>query len=191
MADNEFGYTPWGMDWVRLAEPLHRTRPEPLLPRARSIARNGGVQATVRDRVVRATIHRGGQASVTHLEVAAMSRSRLTAAAAIVGDATVLSDDVHRDLVAAGVAPAPVIAATDCSCSARTARCVHVLAVLYDTARRVDAHPRLALEIQGYFDAASAADCQVDLESPRWIPLETIDPYRYFDPLPIADPPSP
>jgi len=32
MADNEFGYTAWGMDWVRLAEPLRQTRPDPLLP---------------------------------------------------------------------------------------------------------------------------------------------------------------
>ncbi|MFI6771690.1 hypothetical protein [Nocardia sp. NPDC050412] len=180
MADNEFGYTAWGMDWVRLAEPLRQTRPDSLLPRARSIARNHGVQASIEGRIVRAAIHRGGQASVTHLEVAPLPRSAITAIAEIIPDTTVLTDEMHRALVNAGTTPAPNPAGTDCSCSARTARCVHVLAVYYDIARRVDENPRLALEIQGYFQAAPE-DSAPPVESPRWTPINALDPAEYFE----------
>ncbi|MBH0775118.1 hypothetical protein [Nocardia bovistercoris] len=187
MADNEFGYTAWGMDWVRLAEPLRATRPEPLLPRARSIARNGGVSAETEGRVVRAAIHRGGQASVTHVEVAAATRAAVTAVTGLLGAAGIVTDDTHRALLAEGHRPAPVLAATDCSCSARTPRCVHVLAVLYDTARRVDENPRLALELQGCFDA-SADDIPELAEAPRWTPIHTLDPADWFTPPDPADP---
>lgn len=180
MADNEFGYTAWGMDWVRLAEPLRQTRPDTLLPRARSIARNNGVQTTIEGHVIRATIHRGGQASVTHLEVAPLPRSATVAIAEIIPDTTVLTDDMHRALVTAGTSPAPVLAGTDCSCSARSARCVHVLAVYYDLARRVDEDPRLALDLQGYFRAAPQ-DPATPVEAPRWTPLNALDPADYFE----------
>ncbi|WP_406279807.1 hypothetical protein OH799_12735 [Nocardia sp. NBC_00881] len=183
MADNEFGYTAWGMDWVRLAEPLRQTRPDPLLPRARSIARNNGVRATVEGRVVRATIHRGGQASVAQLEIAPLARTTITAIAQIVPDTTVLTDDMHRAVVAAGVALAPVLAGTDCSCTARTSRCLHALAVCYEMARRIDENPRLALEIQGYFDAASH-DSAVPAPSARWTPISALDPADFFDTVP-------
>ncbi|BDT88091.1 SWIM zinc finger family protein [Nocardia cyriacigeorgica] len=182
MADNEFGYTRWGMDWVRLAEPLRQTRPDPLLPRARSIARNHGVQATVTGRIIRAHIHRGGQASVTHVEVAPMPRPTIDAIAAVIGtDPVTLTDEMHRAVVAADITPAPTLVAVDCSCSARSDRCVHVLAVLYDMARRVDESPRLALDIQGYFTAADApAGAQATAEPARWIPINTLDSVGWF-----------
>ncbi|CCF64430.1 SWIM zinc finger family protein [Nocardia cyriacigeorgica] len=182
MADNEFGYTRWGMDWVRLAEPLRQTRPDPLLPRARSLARNHGVQATVTGRIIRAHIHRGGQASVTHVEVAPMPRPTIDAIAAIVGtDPVTLTDEMHRAVVAADITPAPPLVAVDCSCSARSDRCVHVLAVLYDMARRVDESPRLALDIQGYFTGADVpAGAQTAAEPARWIPINTLDPVGWF-----------
>ncbi|WP_336081770.1 hypothetical protein [Nocardia sp. SSK8] len=180
MADNEFGYTPWGMDWVRLAEPLRQTRPEPLLPRARSIARNDGVRTEIERRVVRAHLHRGGQASVTHVEVAPLARAEIDAIAAVIPDPSVLTDAMHRALVDAGHSPAPTLASTDCSCSARTARCLHVLAVLYTIARRVDENPRLALELRGYFEAAEAAGTPV--QEPRWTSINALDPAAFFIP---------
>ncbi|WP_330256730.1 hypothetical protein OG874_20540 [Nocardia sp. NBC_00565] len=187
MADNEFGYTAWGMDWVRLAEPLRQTRPDPLLPRARSIARNNGVQTTIEGRVIRAAIHRGGQASVTHLEVAPLPRPAITAIAEIIPDTTVLTDDMHRALVVAGTSPAPNLAGTDCSCTARTPRCVHVLAVYYDMARRIDEDPRSALDIQGYFQAAQD-DSLARAEIPRWTPINILDPAVYFEAAAAAVP---
>ncbi|WP_040867831.1 SWIM zinc finger family protein [Nocardia exalbida] len=179
MADNEFGYTAWGMDWVRLAEPLRQTRPDPLLPRARSIARNNGVRATIEGRVVRATIHRGGEASLTHVEVAPLSRQTITAIAAIAPDPTLLTDDTHRAISAAGIALGPQLAGTDCSCTARKARCVHVLAVYYEMARRVDEDPRLALAIQDYF-AAAPTDSDEPAPEARWTPISALDPRRFF-----------
>lgn len=177
MRNNEFGYTPWGMDWVRLAEPLRQTRPDPLLPRARSIARNHGVTAEIENRVVRAHLHRGGTASVAHVEIAPLTRATATAMAALI-DPTLLTDDSHRTLVAADLSPAPTLANSDCSCPARTARCVHVLAVLYDLARRVDEDPRLALSLQGFFD--TAAEVTEAAEPAQWTPLAAIDPTTFF-----------
>ncbi|MFD8245176.1 hypothetical protein [Nocardia sp. NPDC059691] len=183
MADNEFGYTAWGMDWVRLAEPLRQTRPDPLLPRARSIARNNGVRATVEGQVVRATIHRGGQASVTQVEVAPMSRTAVTAIAGFVPDPPVPTDEVHRAISAAGVSLAPVLAGTDCSCTARKTRCVHLLAVFYEMARRVDEDPRLGLAILGYF-AAAPHDSDESAPATRWTPISALDPRRFFTTTP-------
>ncbi|MFC4126764.1 hypothetical protein [Nocardia rhizosphaerae] len=178
MPDNEFGYTPWGRDWVRLAEPLRQTRPEPLLPRARSIARNDGVRLVIEARTVRAHLHRGGQASVAHVEVAPLPHAAVTTIARVIADPTVVTDETHRALRDAGYSPAPTLASTDCSCSARTQRCVHLLAVLYTIARRVDENPRLALELQGYFDAPAPG---ADATEPRWIRINTLDPGRFFD----------
>ncbi|MFE7721578.1 hypothetical protein ACFU44_21325 [Nocardia rhizosphaerihabitans] len=179
MADNEFGYTAWGRDWVRLAEPLRQTRPEPLLPRARSIARNDGVRIEIEARTVRAHLHRGGQASIAHVEVAPLARAAVTAIAQAIPDPTVLTDEMHRALLDAGTSPAPTVVSIDCSCSARTARCVHVLAVLYTIARRVDENPRLALELQGYFDATD--DAEAPVQEPRWTSINALDPTQFFE----------
>ncbi|WP_327150544.1 hypothetical protein [Nocardia sp. NBC_01329] len=185
MVDNEFGYTRWGMDWVRLAEPLRQTRPEPLLPRARSIARNSGVHTVTEGRIVRAHIHRGGKASITHIELAPPARTTVTALTAIVGTApTLLTDEMHAAARAADIPVAPELAAIDCSCSARTARCVHVLATFYDLARRVDEDPRLSLDLQGFGQpdhGAAAGDSGAVAERPRWIPLNALDPAGFFE----------
>lgn len=184
MTDNEFGYTSWGMDWVRLAEPLWQTRPDPLLPRARSIARNNGVRADIEGRIVRAHIHRGGQASVTHIEFAQLPRGALTALAGIIPpEPVVLTDDMHRASVTVGVNPAPSPVATDCSCSARAPRCVHVLATFYAMARRVDENPRVSLEVQGYGMAPGEAigEATPD-EIVRRVPITALDPMAFFDP---------
>lgn len=184
MPDNEFGYSKWGRDWVRLAEPLRQTRPEPLLPRARSIARNYGVQATIDGRIVRADIHRGSEASVIHLEVAPLTRAAITAIGEIIPDTTVLTDDMHQAVVAAGLPIAPVLSGTDCSCKARTARCLHVLATFYDMAQRIDANPRLALELQDFFHPPQD-DSPTPADQPPWLPINTFDPATYFgDPTP-------
>ncbi|MGA6204855.1 hypothetical protein ACPESR_08850 [Nocardia testacea] len=185
MVDNEFGYTRWGMDWVRLAEPLRQIRPDPLLPRARSIARNDGVRTEVEGRIVRAHIHRGGQASVVHLELASLPRTALTALSGIVGaEPTLLTDEMHTAAVAAGISVVPEPTAIDCSCSARTARCLHVLATFYALARRVDEDPRLSLDLQGYRhpehgDAPGESGGEPD--APRWVPLTALDPAMFFD----------
>ncbi|OQS13679.1 hypothetical protein B0T36_18280 [Nocardia donostiensis] len=182
MADNEFGYTAWGMGWVRLAEPLRQTRPDPLLPRARSIARNNGVRAEIEGHIVRAHIHRSGQASVTHLELAPLPRTAITTIAKVLTpEPPILTDEMHRAVVDAGVDPAPALAAADCSCSARTSRCVHVLATLYEMARRVDENPRLSLDAQGYGSTLPGDEDEGPApEQARWTPINTLDTVTYF-----------
>ncbi|MCM6774338.1 hypothetical protein NDR87_14650 [Nocardia sp. CDC159] len=180
MRDNEFGYTRWGMDWVRLAEPLSLTRPEPLLPRARSIARHGGVVTEIEGTTVRASIHRGGQASVTHLEFEPLPRASITAIAELLPATAVELTDAHHDaLTAAGLALAPRLRDSDCSCSARTPRCLHFLATCYALARQVDENPRLALDLQAYHRDLTA-DPITDAPPPRWTSIDSLDPATYF-----------
>ncbi|MEU2792557.1 hypothetical protein [Streptomyces sp. NPDC007100] len=182
MPDNDFGYTRWGKDWVRLAEPLRQTRPDPQLPRARRIARDGGVQITIDGRLVRAAINRGRTTAVATIEVAPMSRERKAGIARrLSGARPVLTDELYRAITDAGHPPAPALTGIDCSCAAGTSRCVHVLAVYYEMAQRVDDDPRIALDIQGFFRTASdGADISTAVTPQRWIALNTLDPADYF-----------
>lgn len=181
MPDNEFGYTPWGMGWVRLAEPIRTARPEPLLPRARSIARNGGVHLTIDGTTVSAHIHRGGHASVTLLEIAPLPASVVSAMAEhIPAQLVQLTDEVHATLTAAGLAPIPRLAATDCSCSARNLRCLHLLAGCYALARAVDENPWLSLDLQGYQSGGAEETGAADVPPARWTPLDSLDPATFF-----------
>lgn len=181
MADNEFGYTAWGKDWVRLAEPLNLTKPEPLLPRARSIARNNGVQIDIEGNVVRARIHRGSEASVTHLELTTLPRTTIDALAAVIpADTITLSDELHAAVVAAGISITPILAGTDCSCRARNARCLHMLATCYAVVRLIDETPWLALDLQGYRSAPPETADETSVSIPRWTPIDALDPAVYF-----------
>lgn len=182
---DEFGYTPWGRGWVRLAEPLSTTRPEPLLPRARSIARNGGVQLEIEGTSVCARIHRGGQASVTHLVLAGLPPAQIAAIAdRIPAQAVELSDAIHAELSAADLTPTPRLADSDCSCSARTPRCVHLLATCYVLAQQVDENPWLSLDLQGYRTGGQPNDADRNTLPARWIPIDTLDPVAYFTAVP-------
>ncbi|PPJ23498.1 hypothetical protein C5E45_28790 [Nocardia nova] len=188
MPDSEFGYTPWGMGWVRLAEPIRTARPEPLLPRARSIARNGGVHLKIDGTTVAAHIHRGGQASVTLLEIAPLPASVVSAMAAhIPAQLVQLTDEVHAALTAAGLAPIPRLGATDCSCSARNPRCLHLLASCYALARAVDENPWLSLDLQGYRSGGAAESGTADAPPARWTPLDSLDPATFFTGVPTGE----
>ncbi|AYF76915.1 hypothetical protein D7D52_27410 [Nocardia yunnanensis] len=181
MADNEFGYTAWARDFVRLAEPLRVTKPEPLLPRARSIARNHGVRTELEGTVVRAHIHRGTEASVTHLEFTPLPRPTVEALSAIVpADTLTLSDELHAAVGAAGISVAPILAGTDCSCRARNARCLHMLATCYAVVALIDENPWLALDLQGYRAATPETDSDVPVTVSRWTPIDALDPVTYF-----------
>ncbi|MFI1916832.1 hypothetical protein [Nocardia sp. NPDC020380] len=184
MPDNDFGYTAWGKNWVRLAEPLSMSKPEPMLPRARSIARTGGVQLEIEGVTVRAAIHRGASASVTYLEFAPLSRAAIDTIGALVpGDAIGLGDELHAAIVDAGVSLAPRLVSADCSCPARNQRCLHMLVTCYALARKVDETPWLALDLQGYRSidrAASAGEAEAGSPETRWTPLDTLDPASFF-----------
>ncbi|MGB6245422.1 MULTISPECIES: hypothetical protein [Gordonia] len=175
----EFGYTRWGRDFLRIAEPTDVTRPEPLLPRARSLARNAMTDVQVDGRLIRGTVVRGGEASVAYLEFAPMSRQSARAVADVVGSApgpAALTDDVHSRVADSS----PELAVVDCSCRARTPRCVHVLALLYETVRRVDEDPRTALTLRGFHDALDGPADDGDVIE-RWTPLTALDPQSFYD----------
>lgn len=182
MADNEFGYTRWGMDWVRLAQPLKISKPEPLLPRAYSIARNHGVQLEIENTMVRAGIHRGAEASVTYLELVPLTAATITAIAQVIPvDGLTLTDEHRTALADAGISVAPQFARVDCSCRARKERCVHFLATCYALARQVDETPWLALDLQGFRTGGTVA-ANTDAARPaRWTPFDALDPAAYFD----------
>ncbi|MVU77366.1 hypothetical protein GPX89_08910 [Nocardia sp. ET3-3] len=181
MPDNEFGYTAWGRDWLRLAEPLRLTKPEPLLPRARSIARNNGVRTEIEGTVVRSHIHRGTEASVTHLELTTFPRTTIEALAALLpADTLTLSDDLHAAAVAAGISLTPILAGSDCSCRARNPRCLHMLATCYAVVRLIDETPWLALDLQGYRSTPPPPDTDMPVSIPRWTPIDALDPATYF-----------
>lgn len=174
----EFGYTPWGRDFLRIVEPTQVTKPEPLLPRARSLARNAMTDVRTEGRLIRGTVVRGGEASVAYLEFAPFDRDVAQAVAEAAGIApgpAGLTEEVHTLVTGSP----PELAVVDCSCRARTARCVHVLALLYETVRRIDDDPRLALSLRGFTEAiegAAAPDAPVS----RWTPLSALDPATYF-----------
>ncbi|GAA3543186.1 hypothetical protein GCM10022222_28590 [Amycolatopsis ultiminotia] len=182
MPDDDFGYTAWGRDWVRLAQPLLQTLPNPALPRARKLARAGGVQVTIDGRVVRGVVQRGRTTAVACIEVAPMSGETIAGITGqLSGARPVLTDEVHRTITEAGYRPAPALAGVDCSCPDDTGRCIHVLAVYYEMARRVDDDPRIALDVQEFFGGSSGSVRVPTAALPqRWIALNALDPAEYF-----------
>ena len=176
--NREFGTTVWGRDWVRAAEPTAVARPDPALPRARSLARNdrvrdlelapGRVAAVVPDRTER---HVG-------IVLPTWPPAQLATARVVLGGHAAgadLPDAVHAALVAAGIPLAPDLGAatTTCSCARSGGRCVHALATCYEVARRLDERPRLALALRGLSDAGR-------LPATARIPLSHLDPATFY-----------
>ena len=139
MATNPFGFTTWGADLVRIAEPISASTPNTHAPRARMLARNGGVTLQFDGGRVTALVHSGASASVAHLEFAPMAPAVASALREELGSRTEPDDAVHAALIARGLRPAPVLDAADCSCTARSTMCVHVLAAAYALATLVEA----------------------------------------------------
>lgn len=180
MSTPEFGFTRAGAMLVRLAEPIGTTTPNALAPRARSIARGNGVHLTCDGRQVSARIHRGGAASVAHLEFTPLPPGTAAALRDALGGRSEPDDAVFATLTAAGTPVTAALDAVDCSCRARTARCVHVLAALYALASHVDHDPAAVLGIVGYHEPGAPPDGSGDGPPPRWVPLTALDPRGYW-----------
>lgn len=182
MPDNDFGCTSWGKDWVRFAEPLSQSRPDPQLPRARRMARDGKVQVTIDGRSVHAVVHHGRSTPAVSVEAAPMSQEAVTGISRrLSGVRPALTDELYRALADDGHRPAPKLDGVDCSCSADTPRCIHVLAVYYEMALRIDDDPRIALEVQDFFRAPSdSTEEPTAATQQRWIALNSLKPADYF-----------
>lgn len=179
----EFGFSAWGAEIVRLAEPLSTRTPNPLAPRARSIARNGGVTLTVDGRHVEGLVQRGGEASVAHLEFSAMTSTTAVVLRDLLGSSAEPSDEVHRRLKESGAWSPAVLDVTDCSCRARGDRCLHILAGLYAVAAAVDRQPSLALELRDFRAATDDSPTDSGTCSPgsRWVSLTAFDVADYYE----------
>lgn len=176
----EFGTTAWGHDWLRLAEPTSSTRPDPILPRARSLARGdhvrgfdltpGQVEAVVDDRGT----HR------VRIAIPTWDDAQLTRARAVLTDQSAggdLPDAAHAALLDTGLAlaPDPTTLTTTCSCTSRKDPCRHLLATYFELARRFDERPHHALVLLGL------TDCGTPRDTAR-IPLGLIDPATFYGP---------
>ena len=174
MADDDFGYTAWGRDWVRLAQPLRVTRPDPRLPRARALAKGGKVEVTIGAGKIRGTVEHGRTTREVSIEVAPLSGPALS----LIGTQarTVLTDEMYRECTELGHPPVPVLTHVECSCPDSSGRCLHVLAVFYDMAQRIDDDPRLALDVL----APSHGTHETAAVPQRWTALAALDPAEYF-----------
>ncbi|GAA4679663.1 hypothetical protein [Gordonia humi] len=172
----DFGFTAWGRDVVRIAEPVSARTPNTSAPRARSIARNGGVTLDRSGRQITARIHRGSEASVAHLEFAAPDPGAVAALREETGSRTEPDDAVHAALRTRGLLPALALEAADCSCRARTTMCVHVLAAVYAVAALVDHEPATLFTLL----SGSGAEVPSNGPTPRWTPIAALDVRDYW-----------
>ncbi|MEK8071456.1 hypothetical protein [Rhodococcoides navarretei] len=180
-----FGSTPWGREWVRRVEPITVTRPNPMLPRARSLVRNDAVSVD-HDNIgeFRCVVSAGKRS-----EIAVLALPRYTAAerksvlrilarhtrdSATSGD---LPDEVHAKLVASKLSPVPDSTEASCSCSGRIDPCLHVTAATYAISLIVDRMPTSALAVRGV--DLSAATTSKDVPR-RWMPIDSLSATAFF-----------
>lgn len=168
-----FGVTAWGRDWIRLAQPISITRPNPALPRARTFARNDQVvEVVIAAGSITAAVS-GKRTHVVTLSCATwaepdIKRAEDVLAAVPAGD---LPDSVHAECIRGGLVLLEEMTSI-CDCTQRATPCVHILAVFFEIARRVDEQPLLAFELRGVH-ARSDRD-------PTRILIEHIDPANFY-----------
>lgn len=173
-----FGVTAWGKDWLRMAQPTSITRPNPALPRARTLARTDRVgDVVLASGSIKATVSVSDkQQHQVFLTLQVWNADQSAAARGAIADvsASDLPDAVHADLTRRGIPVGPKAdsVAASCDCTGRTTPCVHVLAVYFEVARRVDEQPRLAFDLRGV-SPRPARDASR-------IPIEQIDPATFY-----------
>lgn len=185
MIPAEFGATPWGRAWVRTIESTTATGPNPLLPKARSLARNHAVTLVTTTSRLAAEVAASGvvhrvridlprwpdptQADAKRLISKAMADNRGLA----LGDLpdTLAADFAHHDI---GIAVALDDQIAACDCRTRRRPCVHILATIYTLTQLIDERPALAVELR-------SADTELAAPSdPDWIELTDIDAASFY-----------
>ncbi|WP_433871228.1 hypothetical protein [Saccharopolyspora sp. CA-218241] len=169
-----FGATAWGAAWVRTVETTAISRPDPALPRARSLARKGAVTGLTTE-PGRVSAEVAGHRVAVGFPLWEPGADRLVAEADTTGLA---AGDLPDELVdrlrpTHGIAPPPDQQHPTCSCRTRAPRCAHVLATLYALAQHVDERPLLAVELR-------LAHPPVAAPPPDRIPLADLDPADFY-----------
>jgi uncharacterized Zn finger protein len=184
----EFGATGWGRAWVRAVESTAVTAPNPLLPKARSLARNDAVSTldTAAGRITAEVVDRGATHRVV-LDIPLWTGQVRAVVDRLVDRALVdnpglapgdLPDALATELARRGIdiAVPPARQTADCTCVSRKTPCAHVLAVHYALAQRVDEQPALALALRTPHRATSTQR-QAD---PDWIELAELAPAGFY-----------
>jgi uncharacterized Zn finger protein len=174
----EFGTTVWGRDWVRLAEPTAISRPDPTLPRARSLTRRDAVRdLSFAAGSITATVHERAEHPI-RIDLPIWTPADQSRASAAIADQPAggdLSDSVHATLrdEELDVAPDPSTLAANCDCASRRRPCLHLLTTYYEVARRLDERPRLALALRGVAETIGKVDT-------ARIPLASLDATTFY-----------
>jgi uncharacterized Zn finger protein len=181
----EFGATPWGRAWVRTIESTGIAAPNPLLPNARSLARNNAVSLTAAAGRIDAEVTASGKAHRVLIDLPLWSEREQAVVEPLIAKALAdhrglaagdlpdtLATDLRREHVDIAV-PADQQAA-ECDCRTRRRPCVHILATIYALAQRIDEHPALAVGLRSSGgEPAGPAD-------PDWIALADIDAATFY-----------
>lgn len=188
----EFGVTAWGRAWLRTIESVAAGGPNPALPQARSLARNGAVVLAEisAGRIQGAVLAKGREFPVTITVptwTAAQARTvRMTLEGAGAQDRRIgsgeLPDELAARLLDAGVAVASGTAdcTAECPCTGRRRPCVHHLAVIYCLVQRIDEEPALAVRLRDQRGGAAKSGGREQPAAARWLALETLDPGDFF-----------
>ncbi|MFE9580426.1 SWIM zinc finger family protein [Nocardia sp. NPDC006044] len=181
----EFGATPWGRAWTRVVESTTAAVPNPLLPKARSVARNHGATLTTEVGLVIAKVVVSGTESTVRIELPRWPEETERDAERLIAKSLAanpglaggdLPDSLEGEFAAAGITFAVPLAeqAATCDCRTRKRPCLHILAGLYALSMRVDERPRLAVELR--MDSTAVAE-EAD---PDWIPLTELDAASFY-----------
>jgi uncharacterized Zn finger protein len=168
-----------------MVESTRIAAPNPLLPSARSLARNNAVHLVATAGRVDAAVTASGRSHRVRIGLPPWSdRERAVAerciARALADHRGLATGDLPDSLVADLRREAVDIAVTgdeqlsDCDCRARRRPCVHVLATIYTLVRRIDERPALAVDLRM---PGSAPERPAD---PDWIDLADVDAATFY-----------
>jgi len=181
----EFGCTPWGRAWVRTVESTTAVGPNPMLPKARSLARNHAVtlstgtgrlyaDVSASDAVQRVRIDLPRWPARTQAETERLiAKATADAPGLAVGD---LPDTLEADLARHNISFAVGLDEQVAACDCRTRRrpCVHILATIYTLVQLIDERPALAIELRSS-DTKLASLADLD-----WVELTEIDAASFY-----------
>ena len=186
MIPAEFGATPWGRAWIRTIESTTAAGPNPLLPKARSLARNHAVTLTTEAGRVEAEVKVSGATQRVRIDLPTWPpRQREDAerliAKALADNRGLATGDLPDALEASlrehdiGIAVALDEQEAVCDCRTRKRPCVHILATIYALGQRVDERPVLAVELW-----SAGVEVVTTPADPDWVVLGDIDPATFY-----------